>query len=132
MRYARRVRFLTLALVLLALTPGCRRHRARAHGPAPIDASVSADVAPTIDAGPLDDRCKRHDDCAKVDLFVDGPLRCCLACGAQAASSKSAADEFIAACAKDKEQRECPIYDCKAPLMDAVCVGGHCMLRPRP
>ena len=43
-----------------------------------------------------------------------------------------AADAFLAACTQETEMRECPIYDCKAAPMDAVCVGGHCMLRPRP
>lgn len=136
-RYALRVRFVPLVLLLLTLTtPGCRRrhrdHRGRAHVQRAV--TVDAEGDGSIEAGTvaLDDRCQRHDDCVKVDLYVDGPLRCCLACGTQAAASKSAGDAFIAACAKDTEMRECPIYDCKAPLMDAVCVAGHCMLRPRP
>lgn len=92
-------------------------------------ADAAVEAAPSAE---LSDVCKRHDDCVKVDLYVDGPLRCCLACGAQAAASKTAADAFLAACTHGTEMRECPIYDCKAEPMDALCVGGHCMLRPRP
>jgi len=132
--YARRVRFATLALLLLVLAPGCRRHRGRAHVQRVVvgDAGDAGDAAVEAATAALEDRCKRHDDCVKVELYVDGPLRCCLACGAQAALAKSSADAFIAACAQGTEMRECPIYDCKAPAMDALCVAGHCMLRPRP
>lgn len=134
-----------VVLLALALVSGCRRHRARGHAtraPAAAEAGTpdtATDGPGSPDGagdgaldGPLDDRCKRHDDCVKVDLYVDGPLRCCLACGSQAAASKAAADAFIAVCAAGKEMRECPIYDCVAPPSDAVCVAGRCMLRPRP
>ena len=120
-------------LLLLVLMPGCRRHRhARPRATKPVASALSDASAEVAPPSSLSDLCKRHDDCVKVDLYVEGPLRCCLACGAQAAASKLAADAFLAACTQETEMRECPIYDCKAVPMDAVCVGGHCMLRPRP
>jgi hypothetical protein len=101
----------------------------------PADVGVDTYVAPKPDAPTnvkLDDACKKHDDCAAIELFVDGPLRCCIACGAQASANKESADAFIAMCAHDRETRECPVYNCKAEVLDPKCVGGHCQLAPRP
>jgi len=127
-----------LSAVVLA---ACSRERA-----APIpDASTSVLEAATAiaedtatetspsDAAPvtLDERCKRHDDCVVIGLYPDGDLRCCLACIPQRAANKTSADAFIAMCARERAMRECPVYDCVAPTLDARCVGGKCMLAPR-
>jgi hypothetical protein len=92
----------------------------------------SVSLAPSPHTVALDDTCKRHDDCVPVDLFIDGPLRCCIACGARAAANKSSADAFIAACAKERATRECPVYPCDAEVLDVRCVARHCQLAPRP
>lgn len=80
----------------------------------------------------LSDACDKHEDCVAIELFVEGPLRCCIACGAQAAASKESGDAFIAMCAHERATRECPVYNCKAEVLDPKCVGGHCQLAPRP
>ena len=99
---------------------------------AKVDAAPTTSSAPIVIDSKLDDACKAHVDCVGVDLYVDGPLRCCVACGSQAAASKTSADRFIAACAKERATRECPVYDCDAEVLDPRCVGGHCQLAPRP
>ncbi|MBI2390141.1 MAG: hypothetical protein HYV09_11185 [Deltaproteobacteria bacterium] len=123
----------------LLLAGACRRAPTPAPDASPpvaATADVSADAAPVASPGSgqvaLDDRCGKHDDCVTVDVYVDGPLRCCVACGSQAAASKASAEAFVAACAKAKPMRDCPILDCAAPPLDARCVGGRCMLAPRP
>ena len=117
-----------------SLLVGCSRdQRAAVDAAAPAEVSVGVDapvVAPAHVA--LEDTCIRHEDCVVVDLFVDGPLRCCIACGGQAAANKKTAQSFIAACSEERKARECPVYECAAPIVDARCVGRHCQLAPRP
>lgn len=127
-----------LATASLLLMVACRREPVAAADASPPVATShrDADPMPSASQAPgqvaLDDRCVAHADCVTLDLYVDGPLRCCVACGAQAAASKTSADAFVAACAREKAMRDCPIYDCRAPAMHARCVGGRCMLAPLP
>lgn len=127
--------------LILVLIVGCSRERRTVDaGSTPVEATpVDAAIVEAVFDVPrhpehvtLEDACRRHDDCAAIDLFVDGPLRCCIACGAQAAANKATSQHFIAACSDERSTRECPVYECAAPVLDARCVGGHCLLSPRP
>lgn len=112
------------------IVASCAREQRAIPDTAIVDAPSA--MPPATSAARLEDECKHHDHCVTVGLFVDGPLRCCIACGPQAAANKSSAAQFIAACAKERATRECPVYDCAASAIDARCVGGHCLLAPRP
>lgn len=131
-----RLRCSRVRWIVLLFIASCSRERAVVPDASPParDANVVIDAAPAkIDAEPiaLEDRCKRHDDCVAVNLYPDGDLRCCLACVPQRAANKTSADAFIAMCARERAMRECPVYDCVAPLLDPRCVAGKCMLAPR-
>lgn len=121
--------------VALVLVAACSRQSA----PVVLDASpppVVLDASPVASTKPrpasLEEACKRHDDCVALELFVDGPLRCCISCGARAAANRASASAFIAACADERPTRDCPVDTCDAEVLDARCVGGHCQLAPRP
>jgi hypothetical protein len=127
---------IVLAVIAIA-SLACSRDRAQLADAASIpDANTVATSSAPQEASSaprdvvLDETCRHHDDCVAVLVYPDGDLRCCLACGAQRAANKTSADAFVAMCAHEREMKDCPVYDCQVPMLDARCVAKQCVLVP--